>query len=518
MGKNSDSLSETDKSIGSRIINGTIIIVLIGILAKFASFILEAVLAAFLGTTYQSDAYYMVWSVHGVIYPMMSIGIWKVFLPLYKSHIAKKETETAFQLTDKALTFFTSISIGVAVLLVIFAPQVVSVVAPGFKNETRELCIKLVRISAPQYVFIIASAVYASILQCHEKFLGSQIREVVSHIPVIIAAVFFYRLFGIESLAIGLVVAGILRLLIELPFVDWGYRYKPDFGFTDEEFTLMLKRLPSALISAGVVQLNTLVDKSMASTLSEGTISVLNYGQKLMNVFSGLLSSAIATAMYPQMIELITLKKEEELGRLIVKIINIFLFLMVPITAACILFRKELVTLAFQRGAFNYDSTVVTSNIFALYCIGLFFIASNTVISNVFYGYGDTNTAMKISVANLVINVGLNLVLIRPLGANGLALATSVSAVTTFAIRLHAAGKYVRLDFGNMIATGCRTLIAAGISCIIPRIIFLKFDPGAFLVLIISAVIGVSMYLIISKALRIEEMNVLIHLIKGASR
>ena len=96
MGKNSDSLSETDKSIGSRIINGTIIIVLIGILAKFASFILEAVLAAFLGTTYQSDAYYMVWSVHGVIYPMMSIGIWKVFLPLYKSHIAKKRLKRPF--------------------------------------------------------------------------------------------------------------------------------------------------------------------------------------------------------------------------------------------------------------------------------------------------------------------------------------------------------------------------------------------------------------------------------------
>ena len=502
------------KSIGSKIFRSTIIIFFVGILAKFASFITEAVLAAYLGTTYQSDAYYMVASVQNVIYPMLSVGIWRVFLPLYKSHIAKKEQDLASGLTNKSLSFFTIISLAVVALLMIFTPAVVSVIAPGFEGDTRTLCIKLVRISAPMYVFIINAAIYASVLQCHEKFLGSQIREVVSHIPTIVAAIFFYRTFGIEAMAIALVIAGLLRLVIELPFVNWGYRYKPDFKFRSPEFKLMLKRLPSALISAGVAQLNTLIDKAMASTLPTGTVSALNYGHKLMHVFSGLLSSAIATAMYPQMIELITLNKKEELSRLVVKIINIFCVLMFPVTLACFLFRTELVAAVFQRGAFDASSTTLTANIFGLYCIGLFFGACNSVISNVFYGHGDTRTPMFISIANLVINVVLNLVLIYLWGVNGLALATSLSVIITFFIRLIFAEKYVKLDNKRMLLTSLKVLLASAIACLLPRTIFWFFPINDYLILIISAVIGVAVYLAAVKLLKVTELDDLFELLK----
>ena len=502
------------KSVGSKIFKGTLIIVLMGVLAKLAAFIEEAVLAAYLGTTSQSDAYYMVWSVHAVVYPMMSIGIWNVFLPLYKSYISKKDIDKACALTNKSISFFTLISTVVVFLLIAFAPIIVSIVAPGFKDTTRRLCITLVRISAPMYVFIIASSVYASILQCHNKFLGSQIREVASHIPTIISAVFFYKNYGIETMAIALVFAGILRLLVELPFVDWGYRHKPDFKFNEYEFVVMLKRLPSALVSAGVTQLNALVDKAMASVLSTGTISGLNYGHKLMNVFSGLLSSAIATALYPQMIELIALEKKDELGKLFLKILNLFCMLMFPATFACVLFRTELVSAVFERGAFDSASTTLTSNIFAFYSLGLFFIACNTVIGNVFYGYGNTKTPMYISLANLGINVGINLMLIKRWGANGLALATSLSAIITFFIRMKVVGKYLRFDNKELIVTITKVVVASILACFIPRVTFWFFPVNKYLILITSATIGSIIYISTVKILKVQEMYDLIDLIK----
>ena len=503
-----------DNSIGKRVLRGTIIIVLIGILAKLAAFISEAVLAAYLGTNYRSDAYYMVSSIQQVIYPMLSVGIWKVFLPVYKEKITQGHTYQAYELTNKAISFFTVISIAVVAMIMVLTGPVVSIVAPGFEGETRALCIRLVRISAPMYVFIIASAVYASVLQCHNKFLGSQIREVASHIPTILAAIFFYQKFGIEAMAIALVVGGAVRLLIELPFVDWGYKYKPDLKFRTKEFLTMLKRLPSALISEGVTQLNTLIDKAMASTLPEGTISGLNYGHRLMNVFSGLLSTAIATALYPQMIELIALKKENELRKLVVRIINIFCLLMVPVTLACVLFRTELVAAVFQRGSFTTESTALTSGVFALYSLGIFFIACNTVITNLFYGYGNTKTPMYISIANLVINVVLNLILIHLWGVNGLALATSLSAIITFFVRIKAAEKYVKLDNKKMIVTALKVLIAAAIACLIPRVIFWLHPMNKFLTLIISGIIGVVVYLLVVKTLKVNEINDLTSLLK----
>ncbi len=503
-----------DHSIGKKVFRGTVVIVLIGILAKITSFIAEAVLAAYLGTTYQSDAYYMVNSIQMVVYPMLSVGIWKVFLPIYKEKLTHGLGEEATALTNKVITFFSIVSFVAVGLLILLAGPVVSVVAPGFEGDTKALCIKLVRISAPMYFFIISAAIYASILQANNKFLGSQIREVASHIPTILAAVFFYKRFGIEAMAIALVVGGAVRLLIELPFVNWGYRFRPDFKFRSQEFGLMMKRLPSALISEGVVQLNTLIDKMMASTLPEGTISALNYGHKLMNVFSGLLSTAIATALYPQMIELIALKKEEELSRLVVRIIDIFCLLMIPVTLACVLFRTELVAAVFQRGSFTAESTALTSGVFALYSIGIFFIACNTVITNLFYGYGNTKTPMLISIANLVVNVALNFGLIYIWGVNGLALATSLSSIITFFIRIKAAEKYVKLDNKRMIVTAAKVLLAASVACFVPRVIFWIWPINIYAVLAISLVIGAGLYFAAIKLLKVNEINDLIGMVK----
>lgn len=507
-----------DNSIGKKIFRGTVVIVLVGILAKITSFIAEAILAAYLGTTYQSDAYYMVSSIQAVIYPMLSVGIWKVFLPLYKEKLAHGDMEEAASLTNKVISLFSVVSMIAVGLLIILAAPIVSIVAPGFQGETRMLCIKLVRIAAPMYFFIIAAAIYASILQANDKFLGSQIREVASHIPTIIAAVFFYKIYGIEAMAVALVAGGALRLLIELPFVDWGYRFKPDFKLRTNEFKIMLKRLPSALVSEGVTQFNTLIDKAMASTLSEGTVSGLNYGHKLMNVFSGLLSTAIATALYPQMIELIALRKETELGKMVGKIINIFCVLMFPVTIACILFRTEIVAVVFQRGSFTDESTALTSGVFSLYCIGLFFIASNTVVTNLFYGYGDTKTPMYISIANLGVNVVFNLVFIHLWGVNGLALATSISAIITFFVRIKTAEKYVKLDNKQMIITSMKIFVAAVAACLIPRLIFWVHPINRYMTLVASAVIGVVVYLVTVKMMRVSEIDDLVDLLKRRLR
>lgn len=505
-------------SIGKKVFRGTIIIVLIGVLAKISAFCSEAIIAAYLGTNYQSDAYYMVSSIQLVVYPMISVGIWKVFLPVYKEKITKGFETQANDLTNKTISFFTIISAIVVVALILLTGPVVSIAAPGFEGKTRELCIRLVRISSPMYIFIIASAIYASILQCHDKFLGSQIREVASHLPTIIVAIFFYNKFGINAMAIALVVGSAARLIIELPFVDWGYRFKPDLKFRNTEFISMLKRLPSALISEGVTQINTLIDKAMASTLPEGTISGLNYGHRLMNVFSGLLSTAIATALYPQMIELIALKKENELSKLIVKIVDIFCILMIPVTVACVLFRTELVASAFQRGSFTESSTALTSGVFALYSLGILFIACNTVITNLFYGYGNTKTPMYISIANLVINVILNLILIRVWGVNGLALATSLSAILTFFVRMTAARKYIKLDFFKIFITALKVFLASVIACIIPRVVFWIRPANKYIVILFSAIVAIFCYFVFIKLLRVQELGDVIEIFKKKIR
>lgn len=501
-------------SVASNVLRGSVVILFTTILAKLIAFLQEAILAAYLGTNDISDAYYMVASIQAVFYPMLSIGIWKVFLPLYKERITHGRMDEAKKLANISITFFTCLSIVAVGLLILLAGPVVSLAAPGFEGEKRALCRELVQISAPMYIFILASAIYASMLQAHNKFFASQIREVLSHIPTILAALLFYRLYGIRALAIALIAGGLLRLLIALPFVNWGYRYRPDFSFRSEEFRHMLRRLPSAMLSEGVVQLNTLIDKMMASTLPSGTISGLNYGHRLVNVFGGLISSSVGTAMYPQMIELIAKKENDALRRLMTKITDLFMVIIVPVSLACIAFRTEIVTVVYQRGSFDAASTALTAGIFALYSLGLFFNATNGVLSNLFYGHGDTKTPLYICIANLLINVGLNYWLIHVWGVNGVALATSLSAVLSFAIRCFAARKYIRFEHKRMLLTAGKVLLASAVCVGIPWLVFPRLGIGTLLTLVFSAVTGIGLYPLALRLLRVEELRDLAAMIK----
>ena len=124
-----------EQSAASKLLRGTIVIVLVSVLAKIVTFITEAILANYLGTTWQSDAYYMVTSIQNVIYPMLSVGIWKVYLPIYKEKITLGETDLADDLTDQVITVFSAVSIVVVSILMIFSSGVVSVIAPGFEGQ-----------------------------------------------------------------------------------------------------------------------------------------------------------------------------------------------------------------------------------------------------------------------------------------------------------------------------------------------------------------------------------------------
>ena len=315
-------------------------------------------------------------------------------------------------------------------------------------------------------------------------------------------------------MAYALVVGGLVRLLVELPFVNWNYRPRVDLRFRTKEFETILARLPSALLSEGVNRINTLIDKIMASGLPEGSISALNYGVKLTNVFSGLFSSAISTALYPQVIELIAKDRKEELRKLIRKILSIFLIVMLPVSVGCVMLRRELVTAVFMRGSFDASSVSITASVFACYAAGLLFFACSSVISNLFYSHGDTKTPLWISIAHLGVNVTLNLLLVSRFGATGLAAATTISAFVTLVLRMVLVRRHIDLEYRKMLGVSVKILAATTLSCVIPVALVQKLLTGSVLRLIVSVGISVPCYLILLRLLHVEELHELVAIFK----
>lgn len=480
------------------------------LLAKVVAFANDAILAAYLGTSIEADAFYMVLGIQQVLYPMLSVGIWKVFLPEYKKQLTLYGSDKADVLANKMILLFGGISAVFVVLILIFHKAIVMICAPGLSVEGKELCGQLLQISAPLYFFIIISTIIAVMLQCRGKFLGSQIREVVSHLPTIVFSFFLYNKFGIRVLAYSLIVGSILRLLVEIPFIDWGFKLK--FGkekFSTEEKN-SLKRIPEALLTAGVEQINTLVDKMMASGMVVGSISALNYAHKIMNVFSGLFASAISTTLYPKMAQLATEKKHVDLEKILRKSIYIISFFMIPITIGSVLYSEIIIACVFQRGNFDIQATKITASVYAFYAIGLLFIGLKDILSNILYSYGDTKAAMKVSIITVVANVILNIIFSFFFGANGLALASSIAVVINNVVCLLFLNHYIKISYGKIIFESIRILLASVLACLIPKMSLEWIHiENLYIQLLFVVFVAVVLYMTIMMLLKSETTKIL---------
>ena len=473
-----------------KIINSVAIILGCSIAAKIFAYVWEATLAALIGASDQADAFYMMMGISAVIYPILDLGIWKVFLPIYKTKMVQNTEKGANRFANTAETFFLCLSLVFVLFLIAAAKPLVMIMAPGFSSEKKALTIYYLRLSAPAYLLMASASVIGAVLQCHGKFFGSQIRELGTHISKIIFILIFYRHWGILAAVTAMIVGGIFRLLIQLPFIDWGWKFRPDFHFRDSDILKMLQGLPSVSITAAIEYINGLVDKMIASGSGSGAISCLNYGHKLVSVFSGMVSAAIGTATYPTMIQLIAKGEKEKLKRLIGSIIGALSFLIIPISLFCITFSKELVTAAFQRGAFDTSATSLTAEVFLGYCFGMLFGGVSTIISNVFYGYGDTRTTMRISMVNVLLNIVFNLMFVRIWGVAGLAYATSLSSALCLGIRLVLLKRYIRLDYGEIMTELLKVLLTSVVAVGIAYLLFKKcFSLNLYLTLLCSVAV-----------------------------
>ena len=90
--------------MSNKVVKNVGIILGCSIVAKVLSYIWEATLAAFIGASNQADAFYMTTSIFGILYPILDLGIWKVFLPIYKTKLFEKNYSKAEQIANIAVS------------------------------------------------------------------------------------------------------------------------------------------------------------------------------------------------------------------------------------------------------------------------------------------------------------------------------------------------------------------------------------------------------------------------------
>jgi len=493
------------------------IIVLITLLSKIFGFLREIVLSYYYGASTISDAYLIAYTIPGFIFSFIGVGLATSFIPMYSNIEKDNGTSDADTFTSNLLLILLAISSILVVFMFIFAYPVVKAFAMGFDKDTLELAVMFTRIS----IFGIFLSVSFHLLSSYLNIKGNYHIPAFAGIPnniVIILSIWLSSTLGTIFLPIGIVASLVSQLLLVLIFTKkFNFKFKPNQILTDKNLKKIFYLSIPVVIGVSVNQINVLVDRTLASTISVGGISALNYANRLNTFVQGIFVMSIATVMYPLISKLVAAGNIKGLKSIVAEIITSINIMIIPITIGSMLFTHQIVDLVFGRGAFDFNATSMTASALFFYSLGMMGFGLREVISRVFYASQDTKTPMVNAGVGMVVNIILNVILSRYLGIGGLALATSIAAIfTTVLLFISLRKKIGPFGMKQISISFLKILFASLVMGGLAKLSFnyLTASLSQNLSLLIAIGVGAVSYFVIIYFMKIEDVDVIVGAIK----
>ncbi|MBB5694156.1 murein biosynthesis integral membrane protein MurJ [Muricoccus pecuniae] len=409
--------------------------------SRLLGFLRDMLIAASLGAGPIADAFFIALKLPNLFRRLFGEGAFNAaFVPAFASTLAGNGAAQARALAERMSTLMTLWLTLLTVLGMVFMPQVLHVLAPGFTDEPVRfgLAVEMTRITFPYLVFICLTALISGVLNGLDRFAAAAGAPVLFNI-LSMAALFAlapYTATPGHALAWGVTVSGAAQLL--LVWVAAARAGMPlrivSLPRITPEVRLVLRRMGPGLIGAGVTQLNLAVDLVIASLLPAGAVSYLYYADRIGQLPLGVIGAAVGTAMLPLLAKQLRGGQALSAHRTMNRALELSLALALPAAAAQSVLAWPIISALFLRGAFGELEAAATAAALTVYALGLpAFILVKAFVPG-FFARGDTATPVKISLVVVVLNLALNLVLTRYLAHVGIALATGLSAWVNVAI------------------------------------------------------------------------------------
>ena len=499
----------------SKVAKATIGLMVITLLSKVFGFGRDLVLSAFYGATMYSDVYLVSLDISRLVFQVIGTAISTTYIPLFFDNIKEGGDKKGNYFTNNVLNITISIGIAISIFAFIFAKPLAKIFASGFNAQALDLTVRFTRIILFGTIFSGLSKIMQSYLQSKGEYYISGMIGFPFNVIIIISIV-LSKYFGLYILPIGAFLALASQFFFQIPrSKKRGYKYSFVYNPKDRYIKDMMILTMPVMIGVGASQINTMVDRTLASQLAVGSISAMKYADRLNTFVLGLFISSITIVIYPMLSKLKSEKQHDKFNEYIKKVINVVILMILPITAIAIVLAEPIVVVLFERGAFDNSATQMTSTALVFYSVGLIGLSLKNVIANVFYSIQDTKTPMYNGVIAVSINIVLNLILVKYMGISGIALATSISSIICVLILLFSLRKKVQgIDFKSMAFTFVKSIFATFVMGIFIKTIyyfgvdFLSENKIISLIMLgVSSLLGTLIYILIVKLLKIDEID-----------
>jgi putative peptidoglycan lipid II flippase len=417
---------------------------------------LKNVLAAYyFGTSGAMDAYVMALLVPDAAMHLAQTGAFN-FVPLFAAERVRSE-ERAWDAAGKMLTYWLALLLAAVAVALLFTPQLVTLVAPGFAGARRAIALDLTRTLLLMAVFVGGARILAVTLHAERRFLAAGVSEGAFQVASTLYLVAFHDR-GIEALVWAQVFGGLVQLLVVAASL-WTrrHRIRPSFDLASAPVRQMLRLSFPVYLGEWGSKLNLVATRAFASLLPAGAVSALQYALMLVEMVPGVLAGAFTTALFPFLSDEFARRDQrlarESLARALVTMLLVF----APLAAGLWVVANPLVTGLFERGSFDAESTRLTATALRIFAPITVALALNALLGSAFHARRDTSTPMTAGLIRFGSNTVLCAVLVPSLGYEAIALAATVSTYLKLGYLLLFADRLVaRADLWYALRTALR--------------------------------------------------------------
>jgi putative peptidoglycan lipid II flippase len=453
------------------------------------------------------------------------------FIPVFNQRLLNGNKKSAWELSTSMLNLLALAGLIASVLIIIFAdPLVRYVVGPGLDESSRALAVSMMRVIAVNPFLFAIATVLASMQQAVGRFTFFALAPTMYNIGIIIGALFFingisifgHQIFagGIMGVALGVVLGAILQLVVSsIGLIGMGFDYRFAIHWKNKGLRKVLALLPARSLDQGIDYVNSIVETNLASRMFAGAIRSFQQATLLVNMPINLIGVSISTAAYPKMSERLAQGRPDLFKKELQSVLRVIIWIVLPVTVIAYFARGYVVTFIVNTG------NSLIAGLLGILAVAIIFRSVYYISAKSFYAQQNTKTPLYVSFFTIGLNIALAtwFTLGLGMGPYGLAWASAIVAVTEVSILFVLMSRRIPGLFDTPFLHGiARMLSATGFMAIITYIT-VSYLPlsvrdisffSAFPKFAIIVVLNLSIYIIISRILKIEEVGPVLRRVK----
>ncbi len=371
-------------------------------LSQLLGLIRDRTLAHVVGAGPMLDIYYAAFRIPDFLYiSVASLASVTVLMPFLvdKINADSEGKEKARKFINNIFSAYMLFMIVISIVVAIFIPYIANYIAPGFRDEQLSLLITTSRIMLLSPIFIGLSNLIGTITQLFKNFFIFSLSPIFYNIGILIGIIFIYPKFGVQGLAIGVVLGAVMHLSIQLPIIiSHGFFPKIISKINWKEVLDVIKLSAPRTLTLSCNSLAFIALIAMASTIKEGSISLFTFAYNLQSVPVGIIGISYSVAAFPVLVKSFSTKDIGAYTNYILNAARHIIFWSLPVIVLMIVLRAQIVRVVLGSNAFSWSDTRLTAASAALFVISL---TSQSLVLLLVRGYYAASNTKKPLIINI---------------------------------------------------------------------------------------------------------------------